>query len=279
MWERTDWWCLTLTCYSHSPENPAVPEANMCRQHFSLEQSGQFSTGTWWQSAHFPEDFQNRSGPPRFMSCQRLSQDVLARYDQNPYAAVHVPTIIHADIYDVALVSAVGIHKGAFGATTWSTDAMGWKHCHTCADVSHLSLADQQHGKSSVSTGQWTFGNRHLREQLPSTVLHTLPSQKGLWARASARSERRTNRSLFLAGWHTLVCSFPDHAADRTEACSHLSGMRKRSARGLPAADRLRPSRLGSDLARPACRINHEGHGDTGCMADKQDLSILSSYV
>ena len=34
-------------CYSFSPENPAVPEANMCRQHFSLEQSGQLSTGTW----------------------------------------------------------------------------------------------------------------------------------------------------------------------------------------------------------------------------------------
>jgi len=80
------------------------------------------------------------------MSCQRLSQDVLARYDQNPYAAVHVPTIIHAEINDVALVSAVGIHKSAFGATTWITVAISWKHCHTCADVSHLSLADQQHG-------------------------------------------------------------------------------------------------------------------------------------
>ena len=55
--------------------------------------------------------------------------------------------------------------------------------------------------------------------------------------------------------------------------------MRKRSARGLPAADRVRPGPLGSDLARPACHINLEGHGDTGCMADKQDLSILSSYV
>jgi len=36
-----------IQIYSLSPENPAVPEANMCRQHFSLEQSGQFSTGTW----------------------------------------------------------------------------------------------------------------------------------------------------------------------------------------------------------------------------------------
>jgi len=76
------------------------------------------------------------------MSCQRLSQDVHARYDQNPYAAVHVPTIIHADINDVALASAVRIDKSAFGATTWSTVAIGWKHCHTCADVSHLALAD-----------------------------------------------------------------------------------------------------------------------------------------
>jgi len=97
-----------------------------------------------------------------------------------------------------------------------------------------------------------------------------LPSQKGLWARASARSERRTKRPLLLAGWRTLVCSFPDHAADRREACSHLPGMRKRSVRGLPAADRLRSCPLGSNLARPACRINHEGHGDTGCRANKQ---------
>jgi len=88
------------------------------------------------------------------MSCQRLSQDVLARYDQNPYAAVHVPTIIHADSNDVALASAVRIHKSAFGATTWSTDAMGWKHCHTCADDSHLSLAYQQHSRSCVAKGQ-----------------------------------------------------------------------------------------------------------------------------
>jgi len=88
------------------------------------------------------------------MSCQRLSQDVLARYDQNPYAAVHVTTIIHADINDVALASAVRIDKSAFGATIWSTVAMGWKHCHTCADVSHLSLADQQHSRSCAATGQ-----------------------------------------------------------------------------------------------------------------------------
>jgi len=88
------------------------------------------------------------------MSCQRLSQDVLARYDQNPYAAVHVTTIIHADINDVALASAVRIDKSAFGATTWSTVAMGWKHCHTCADISHLSLADQQHSRSCAATGQ-----------------------------------------------------------------------------------------------------------------------------
>ena len=79
--------------YSLSPGNPAVPEAAMCSQHFSLEGSGRFSTGIWRQSAHFPEDFQHRSGPPRFMSCQRLSQDELARYDQNLYAAGHVPTI------------------------------------------------------------------------------------------------------------------------------------------------------------------------------------------
>jgi len=72
---------------------------------------------------------------------------------------------------------------------------------------------------------------------------------------------------------------FSDHAADGREACSHLPGMRKRSVRGLPAADRLRPSSLGSNLARPACRINHEGHGDTGCRANKQDLCILSRYV
>ena len=73
------------------------------------------------------------------MSCQRLSQDVLARYDQNPDAAVHVTTIIRADINDVALASAFRNDKSAFGATIWSTVAMGWKHCHTCADVSHLS--------------------------------------------------------------------------------------------------------------------------------------------
>jgi len=60
------------------------------------------------------------------MSCQRLSQDVLARYDQNLYAAVHVSTIIHAVINDVALASAVRIHKSAFETTTWSTVAMGW---------------------------------------------------------------------------------------------------------------------------------------------------------
>jgi len=35
-----------------------------------------------------------------------------------------------------------------------------------------------------------------------------LPSQKGLWARASPLSERRTKRPLLLAGWRTLVCSF-----------------------------------------------------------------------
>jgi len=88
------------------------------------------------------------------MSCHKVSQDVLARYDQNPYAAVHVPTIIHSDVNDVAFSSAVRIHKSAFGATTWTTVAMGLKHCHTCADFSHLSLADQQHSKSCVATGQ-----------------------------------------------------------------------------------------------------------------------------
>jgi len=88
------------------------------------------------------------------MSCQRLSQDVLARYDQNLYAAVHVPTIIHAVKNDVALASADRIHKSAFGTTTWSTVAMGWKHCHTCADVSHLPLADPQHSRSSSAKGQ-----------------------------------------------------------------------------------------------------------------------------
>jgi len=88
------------------------------------------------------------------MSCQRLSQDVLARYDQKFYAAPHVPTIIHAVIIDVALASAVRIHKSAFGTTTLSTVAMGWKHCHTCADVSHLSLADPQHSRSFSATGQ-----------------------------------------------------------------------------------------------------------------------------
>jgi len=88
------------------------------------------------------------------MSCQRQSQDVLARYDQNAYAAVHVPTIIHAYVNDVALTSAGWIHKSAFGAMTWSTVAMGWKHCHTCADVCHLSMADQQVSRSCVATGQ-----------------------------------------------------------------------------------------------------------------------------
>jgi len=59
------------------------------------------------------------------MSCQRLSQDVLATYDQNLYAAVHVTTTIHAVFHDVALASAVRIHKSAFGTTTWSIVAMG----------------------------------------------------------------------------------------------------------------------------------------------------------
>jgi len=84
----------------------------------------------------------------------RLSKSWDQPYDQNPYATVHVPTIIHALINDVALASAVRIDKSAFGTTTWSTVAMGWKHCHKCADVSHLSLAGPQQSRSSSATGQ-----------------------------------------------------------------------------------------------------------------------------
>jgi len=96
------------------------------------------------------------------MSGQRLSQDVLARYDQNLYAAVNVPTIVHAVINDVVLASAVRILKSVFGTTTWSTVAMGWNHCHTCADVSHWLTSSTSEApvlQANERSGTDIFGN------------------------------------------------------------------------------------------------------------------------